>query len=171
MVTLNNISFVNNFKFSLRLSLENWHIQNAPELIQNLSPSTIALNLGGNYVGKLNDTTFSRLINLQWLSLINTNLSFDDLKPFKPLKNLKPLDISFNSLKTVDLASLDDDENIRMIYTDYDNFGSRLETLKLSNNNLTELNNFKQSPFRNPFFELDISQNRLSCEFLVTSKE
>lgn len=164
---LSNTSFLRNFKFLFHLILSNCHIGNAPELIQNLSPSTITLDLSDNFVGKLNSTTFEKLYNLKWLSLRNTNLSFDDLKPFKPLGSyLEFFDISENGLENLDFATLEDDENIRMIFTDFDSFGSRLLTLNLSNNDLTEIKNFNRTRFYNPSLELDISRNRLSCEFV-----
>lgn len=77
------------------------HIKNAPEVIQHFPAST--LQLDGNYVGKLNVSTF-QIVNLTNLHLRSTNLSFDNVKPFEVLKRLSTLDISYNILENADFS-------------------------------------------------------------------
>lgn len=75
-------------------------MQNGQEIIQNLNKNLRDLNIGGNFVGKLDATTFENF-KLKFLNLSNTQLSFDDLILFNPLMDLLELDISFNNLENV----------------------------------------------------------------------
>lgn len=64
-----------------------------------------SLNLNGNHVGELIARTFERFANLEDLKLSNTNLTFDDLRPFEPLIKLNELDISRNNLENASFES------------------------------------------------------------------
>lgn len=76
-------------------------IKNVHDLLQCLEPSLVTLNLGGNFIGEVNSTTFSRFINLRELSLTNTHLKNFDFIILKRQINLTILDISRNNLENV----------------------------------------------------------------------
>ncbi|XP_031635417.1 chaoptin-like [Contarinia nasturtii] len=102
---ISNVAVFDNFKDLHRLNLEGNQILNIPQLIPHLSSNIWDLNLNGNFVGKLNASTFERLANIQSLFLRKTHLSFDDLKPFEPFDELKDLDISHNNLERTDFTA------------------------------------------------------------------
>lgn len=81
-------------------NVSNNRIENIPEIIEYFGESMIDLNLSGNFVQKLNISTFTKLKNLETLSLRNTNLANIPYGAFHHQKNLLSLDISFNNLKT-----------------------------------------------------------------------
>lgn len=81
-------------------------LKNTPELIQFLRTTIQELALSGNWIGKLNATTFQRFIKLKTLKISNTSLFIDDFNPFDTLKGLRALDISHNNLTNVDFATL-----------------------------------------------------------------
>lgn len=103
---VSNISFLESAKHLIHLNMAENQLECTQELIQFLSSSVSTLNLAGNYVGKLQDGSFDKLINLQHLYLVNTSLSFDNFKPFESLHKLQTLDISYNNLENCNCTSL-----------------------------------------------------------------
>lgn len=79
-------------------------LQNMAEIIEYLPAATKKLSLSGNFVGKLNASTFERLKDLTWLQLKATGLEFSDFSPFDGLDKLMLLDISNNDLAKVDFS-------------------------------------------------------------------
>lgn len=69
----------------------------------NHSTQVGQLNLSGNFIGKLNLSTF-RNFDVIELYLRNTKLSFDDVQPFELFGNLKELDISHNNLENTNFS-------------------------------------------------------------------
>lgn len=100
---ISNVTLLEEFKNLTHLNLDGNQIDNVPEIIQHLnlsSPQKFYLSLNHNYIGRLNATTLEKLSALSRLSLRNTSLSFDDLKPFESLIQLQTLDISYNNLES-----------------------------------------------------------------------
>lgn len=79
-------------------------LQNMAEIIEYLPRAMKKLSLSGNFVGKLNATTFERFRDLNWLQLKETGLEFADFTPFDGLDKLTLLDISNNNLEKVDFT-------------------------------------------------------------------
>lgn len=100
---LKNAAFLEKFNLDIFKVAEN-QLENTLELIQNLKKSVQHLDLSGNFVGKLNKTSFEHLIALKTLNLSDTNLAIFSENPFETLKNLTLLDISRNNLETLNLT-------------------------------------------------------------------
>lgn len=96
---INGAQFFENIKDLLIFKADENQLLNTPELIKHLASGISTLKLSGNFIGKLNATTFERFTNLMILDLSKTNLSFDELRPFEPLRKLDELDISHNDLE------------------------------------------------------------------------
>lgn len=149
--TVSNIPILDTLETLEYVEIGENQLQNTMELIQHLSPTVKALRLSGNHVGKLNVSTFSRLNNLQVLTLKNTGISFSDINPFESLKELRELDVSFNDLEHVNFALLSSTlENLLefhaagskiVINSEFIRlFGPSLLKLDLSANTLGDLN-------------------------------
>lgn len=88
-------------------------IANVHDLLNQMQPTIKWIDLSGNYVGPLNENTFSRLSSLRILNLNNCQISnMIDLTPFKMLGNLNVLNLSYNNLRTVNFSIL---SNLRML--------------------------------------------------------
>lgn len=83
-------------------------IENIPEIIDGLRSSVTYLDISGNFLGPVNQTTFDWINRLETLKLSNTAFSFNDSSPFEPLKDLLFLDISRNNLNTSNFDLLDE---------------------------------------------------------------
>lgn len=110
-ISNNKLNRVNNTQslrnYSLReLIMGGNKIENAYEIIRYLSPSIEKLDLCGGNVGKVNDTTFQRLIVLKQLNLSNTNLVLPNSNPFEMLQSLEVLDLSHNNLEDFSFSFL-----------------------------------------------------------------
>ncbi|XP_055301687.1 protein artichoke-like [Sitodiplosis mosellana] len=181
LTKISNAHFLNNFNDLLIFKAHENQVENTPELIQHLASGITILDLGENFVGKLNATTFVRFTNLMNLDLSNTNLSFDDLRPFEALRKLEELDISRNTLESVNFESILAFKRLQRFYaTDckiknasklIKLFGSSLSQLDLSGNELgaIEANTFEHIDNLNI---LNLSRtNLLSFDFTVIAHE
>lgn len=81
-------------------------IESVAKMLQCFGPSLREMDLSGNFVGKLNTTTFKRFINLEWLSLSDTILVDFNFDMLANQTKLERLDMSFNNLKSVSDASM-----------------------------------------------------------------
>lgn len=126
-------------------------IANLMDVIANLTSSVEKLNLAGNYVGKLNSTTFNRFTTLRKLNLSDTNLEIVDTNPFAGLVALKSLDISFNNMAKTNFTVLSATLNqltefhasqcqLKSISELVKLLGMSLEILDLSGNAIRSLN-------------------------------
>lgn len=86
-------------------SFESNRIMNVPELLQCFTSSLTWLNISGNFVGKVNLTTFQHL-SLDSLYLSNTHLEEFDLVVLENQTGLWTLDISNNNLKYLKNANV-----------------------------------------------------------------
>ncbi|XP_055307021.1 leucine-rich repeat-containing protein 7-like, partial [Sitodiplosis mosellana] len=123
--------------------------ENTTEIIQNMGSNLGYLDLSGNYVGKLNETTFEQAQNISRLWLRRTNLSISDVKPFETMR-LAYLDISKNNLKKLNFST-------SIVFR-------TLEGINLSENHLTQLDGLKHSYPK--LTKLDITNNDLKCTYL-----
>lgn len=98
-------SLSNTFKFKVN------HINAGSmlELMPCLSESLELMDLSKSSVGKLNATKLERFVNLDRLSLKDSQLSEFDFNFLKNQKRLRSLDISYNNLKHLDNISLLED--------------------------------------------------------------
>lgn len=127
------------------LKLMNNELNNTPEIIRNLPQHLSTLDLSNNFIGELNETTFENFTNLRWLSLENTNLKISNFNPFKRLRSLSLLYISYNNLENVNFAIM---SNTLIILSHFRNayckiksisqvikqFGDKIRSLDLSGN-------------------------------------
>lgn len=83
-------------------------IGNAFEILQFIGSGIKHLSLSQNFIGKINESTFSRLTNLESLFLSDTRLEItkNALNPFDKLASLQRLDISRNNFQTVNFTLL-----------------------------------------------------------------
>lgn len=81
-------------------------IESVAKMLQCFGASLKEMDLSGNFVGKLNTTTFKRFIHLEWLSLSDTILIDFDFDMLKSQTKLERLDLSFNNLKSVRNVSM-----------------------------------------------------------------
>lgn len=102
---VSNISLLEMFPHLNDLNIAENQLEKTQEIINHLTSAVEKLNLAGNYLGRLNVTTFDRFAELKILNISNTNLSISSTNLFKPL-NLTSLDISRNDLKNVNFAIL-----------------------------------------------------------------
>lgn len=75
--------------------------ENIAKMLQCFGAALREMNVAGNFVGKLNTTTFNRFRNLEWLSLSDTNLLQFDFNQLAAQTKLEKLDISLNNLRDV----------------------------------------------------------------------
>lgn len=104
------------------------------------------LDLSGNIVGKLNASAFERLINLNHLSLSQTNLPDFDIYTLNSQNRLKVLDISKNHLGFINNISL------------LNNFN--LEDLNIAENDLRSTSEIIQN-LRSSLRKLDLAGNHV----------
>lgn len=187
---VSNIPFLEYAKNLAYLNVAENELECTPELVKYLSPSITSLIFTGNYMGKVNAGTFDRLINLQYLELVNMSLVLDDLKPFESLKRLRQLDISQNNLENCNFpplsSSLREIRNFKAVDCNVRN-ASKLITLfessalltklDLSGNFLNELNvdalkNFRELQYLNlsntnlSYVDFGILQNKKILKIL-----
>lgn len=121
-------------------------LNNVNELIDGLTSWVETLDLSGNFVGRLNASTFDKLERLKWLRLDSTNLSFGDSNPFEKLY-LYELDISHNNLTNLNFGLLQKtlgqlkgfsavNCSIKNISDVIQYLGSNITELNLSGNNI-----------------------------------
>lgn len=107
----NNLKRVDNISRLLNLQeldvAENL-IENIPEIINGLPISLTYLDVSGNFLGAVSQTTFHWINKLQSLKLSHTELSFNDSNPFEPLNDLLFLDISRNNLNNSNFDRFDE---------------------------------------------------------------
>lgn len=146
------------------------------------SEKIYVFHLRGNDVGKLSATTFERFTNLEDLNLSNTNLTFNDLRPFEPLQKLNELDISRNNLECTNFESPSTVfKRLHRFYASdckiinasklFNLFGSPLSHLDLSGNNLEVI---EANAFENieSLHILNLSRtNLLSFDFTVIAHQ
>lgn len=116
LTTISNAQFFNNVQNLSLLNIQGNRIENTPEMIQHLPSNINILKLNGNFVGKLNATTFERFKNLKILNLSNTHLSFDNLKPFEAVE-LEELHISHNDLENANFQHILENSDIQSTST------------------------------------------------------
>lgn len=140
---------VNNLKL---LKLANNTLANITGIFDHLY-SLQTLDLSFNYVGKLNISTFAKLVNLENLHLRSTNLSNINFGTFFHQKELKVLDISYNNLNKINF-------DVFLPYL------KNLESLYIDGNNLTEIEGLTNSLFPQ-LSALGISNNNFNCTYLA----
>lgn len=101
---IDNITLLDSHEYPITFDISDNQLENVPELLKSLTSKVNDLNLSGNFVGKLNATTFERFPDMKRLYLKNTSLSLDDLKPFDSFQLLE-LDISHNNLENTNFTS------------------------------------------------------------------
>lgn len=128
-------------------------IKNVPEFLTHVGKSLESLDVSNSQIGKLNISTFTKFVNLEYLNLRNTNLSNLQYGIFHHQKSLRILDLSYNSLQKInfDMLSL---------------YCKNLEELRLNGNNLTEIDGLNQQNFPN-LEKLQIMDNNFDCDYLV----
>ncbi|XP_055309746.1 chaoptin-like [Sitodiplosis mosellana] len=95
------------FKNLRTLSIWRNRLHNSLEIVDMLGESIEDLNLNGNILGKIDETTFHGFNNLHSLYLSETNLSFAaESNPFEHLNKLTHLDISHNNLTSLNVSLL-----------------------------------------------------------------
>ncbi|XP_055309001.1 toll-like receptor Tollo [Sitodiplosis mosellana] len=104
LTKIDNLNVLDNYEYPINLDISDNQLENVPEILKHLTSKTVDLNLSGNFVGKLNATTFERFKDMKRLILKNSSVSFDDLKPFEPFE-LNELDISRNNLENANFTS------------------------------------------------------------------
>lgn len=110
------------------------------------------LNLSNNPIDYFETDTFARLTQLEHLTLKRTGISSIRLGIFLRQHKLISLDLSANNLKSVDF------EQFLPIFFD-------LQTLNQSENQLTDLDGFRNAMFPQLTL-LDIRSNRFNCSYL-----
>lgn len=146
---------------------------NTLEILTLLGPSIRLLSLSGNFIGKLNATTFQRFPHLKDLYLIRTNLYEFECDPFANLTRLTNLDISENNLNkfnpkifTKTLPRLKEfnisGNNLANIHEIIEHLGPELELLDVSRNFVESLNASTFQRF-NQLFGVFLSQTNLTA--------
>lgn len=148
---IENAPLIKEFMSLMIFNISENRIENVPDLLQHMSSTVKWLDLSGNYVGRLNASTFKRLPSLRMLNLRNSNLlNLSDLSPFKTLDNLNVLNLSFNNLKKVNfslLSNLSMLNDLNVAHCRIENIlhvtqylDGSLRMLDLSGNNVPSLN-------------------------------
>lgn len=147
----NKLQFIDNISQLQRIQLDELSVAkngmaNTPEMLEYLQSSIEKLDVSANFMGELNETTFQRFAALKFLNLSDTALFVpNDFNPFRHLTDLTVLDISHNTLDTLNYAVLALTLNQLSEFYAADceitnaldiivHLGSRLEALDLSEN-------------------------------------
>lgn len=129
-----------NFKNLKKLSIRGNRLQNALGIVNMLEAFIQQLDLSGNYLGMLDETSFNGLNNLKWLYLSDTNLSFTESNPFEHLNQLSVLDISHNNLRTLNISSFSMTlGNLRQFLAAGNHFENSLEIIRSLKSNIWAL--------------------------------
>lgn len=94
------------FKYMIYFDARDNQFDNVQELMRCFTASIEAIDLTGNAIECLNESTFKKFVNLKWLFLKNTNLSEFDFSVLKNQKQLRLLDLSNNNLRYLENVSL-----------------------------------------------------------------
>lgn len=89
-----------------RFRISTNQLENPRDILTCLSSSIRILNLGGNEIEKFERNSFKNLINLEFLSLKNTDLEEFDLGMLKSVTHLKRFSVSSNYLITMENTSV-----------------------------------------------------------------
>lgn len=132
------------------------NFENTQEIVSHLNESMMRLDLSGNYLRKIEESTFQKFYRLNGLILQRTNLTDFDVNALKHLKYLTGLDISYNNLTEVEFTALEPME--------------WLNTLIVKFNNLSELKGLDRTMY--PRLKiLHIEGNPIPCEYISKLKE
>lgn len=163
----------NNFSKLRRVHFGANQLANSSEILEMLGPSIKYLTLSGNFIGKLNASTFHRFTELMALDLERTNLSAFDGNPFENLKKLTGLSISHNNLNKLNVTSLNTTltqlkvifvagNSLVNIHEIIEHLGPNLEALDVSQNFVGTLNTTTFERF-SKLWNLKLSQTNLSA--------
>lgn len=188
---LKNVALLKNYDNLDTFKAADNQLDNITEIFENLSPTIGALDLSGNNVGLIGATAFHRFKNLARLRLDNANLIFTDFDPFEKCEELRHFDLSHNNFENQDFSVLKPtlqrirrllmvDCHIQDISKLLEHFGSSLERLDLSGNNLDNLNADTFKAFPNLYdpklsngniskFTADIFQHQREIKYLNIS--
>lgn len=108
----NSLKSIENISQLSRIQLDEFSIAgnglaSTPEMLDCLQSTIERLTLAGNFLGATSESTFQRFVSLKSLNISDTALYLaNDFNPFRLLTELKTLDISHNSLDTLNFAVL-----------------------------------------------------------------
>lgn len=108
----NRLQYIDNISQLQRIQLDEFNVagnglSNTPEMLDYLQATIERLDVAGNFMGELNENSFYRFVALKSLNLSDTALFLsNDFNPFRLLTDLTVLDISHNSLDTLNYAVL-----------------------------------------------------------------
>lgn len=108
----NSLQNIDNISRLQRIHLDEFKVSqnalaNTPEMIDYLQSDIERIDVSGNFLGELNEDTFQRFDSLKSLKLSDTALYLsNDFNPFRSLTKLTVLDISHNSLDTLNYTVL-----------------------------------------------------------------
>lgn len=111
-LSYNDLQHIDNISRLQRIHLDEFKVSknalaNTPEIIDYLQSSIERLDVSGNFLGELNEDTLQRFNALKTLKLSDTALFLsNDYNPFRLLADLTVLDISHNSLDTLNYTVL-----------------------------------------------------------------
>lgn len=114
-----------NFKKWFYIYFGTNQMSNVSNILYMLGPSVRDLRLNGNFIGKLNATTFERFIELEQLHLDRTNLSAFDCNPFEKLTNLTVLRMANNNFRKFNVTLL---STTLMKLKEFDIDGNNIDT-------------------------------------------
>lgn len=178
---IDNIFYADSLKKLIELTAAQNDFENVPDMLQNLPTTVATLDVSGNFVGKLNATTFEALKNLVILNLSDTQLTISDFSPFDHIPKLEILDLSLNNLAKTDIRKLSfkvqqtqtiqtypqifDDRNFEEVNLE------RFRDLRILNLSSTNLAIMDLRPFRRLIHldSLDLSNNNLYMGFTNSS--
>lgn len=126
------------------LQLSNNYLQDVPKLVQSLT-SLRTLDLSGNHVSVLTNSSFTDLSNLSALRLAANVVEVVGKTVFRSLPALQVLDLSTNKIKTIENGAFDNNKHLEAVSLDNNVLTSvqglfselpKLEWLNLSKNHL-----------------------------------
>lgn len=148
----NRVDRINGVGDIVHLNVSSCGIQNMVDVIANLSSSLQSLDASFNFIGKLNQDTFAKLENLEYLTLKSTNLSNIQFTTFLHQRKVKMLDISYNNLEKIN-------------FTVFRHAFDGLESLHVDGNNLSDFDGLSKINFPQLKW-LGISKNNFVCDDL-----
>lgn len=111
-LSLNNLKFIDNISRLQQIHLDELKVSknalvNTAEMINYLQDDIDDIDVSGNFLGELSETTFQRFNALKSLKISDTALYLsNDYNPFRLLAKMAVLDISHNSLDTLNYTVL-----------------------------------------------------------------